>query len=426
VKYIVIVGDGMADRPIQALGGKTPLQVAHKPTIDALAQKSRMGMIQTIPPNLPPGSDVGALSILGYNPNQFLTGRAPLEAAAHGLDLKPGEVAFRCNLVSLSSDKAEFSPKTHNAPLMEDYSAGNIDTHEARELIHCLQKNLGDEEIQFYPGVGYRHLMVWKAGSLHLSCTPPHDIPHQPIGNHLPSGPAAEKLWSLMTQAAVLLAEHPINVERRRKGQKPANSIWFWGQGTCPKMPSFREKHNLSGCLVSAVDLARGIGRLLGLEVLSVPGLTGYLDTNYMGKVQHSMSALREVDFAYIHIEAPDEASHKGKVEDKVKAIEDLDEFVVAEVLRQTKTLGLGDFRLLFLADHATPVEMKVHTSEAVPFLLFDSREPFPSPYPRYDEFVSKTQPSLLIENGFQLMPMFLEKPMLSEREESPWEKFYV
>jgi len=400
----------MADRPLQVLGGKTPLQVAHKPTIDALAKKSRLGMVQTIPPGLPPGSDVGALSILGYNPQQFLTGRAPLEAAASGLDLKPDEVAFRCNLVSLSRDEVEFSSNTHTSTRMEDYSAGNIETQEAKVLMECLHKNLSNEEFQFYSGVGYRHLMVWKGGSPAFSCTPPHDIPNQSIATHLPVGPKAEKLHSLMTQAAALLAKHPVNEARKQRGQKPANSIWFWGQGTRPQMPSFKEKYGLSGSLVSAVDLARGIGRLLGLEVLKVPGLTGYLDTNYVGKVQHSMQALKEVDFAYIHVEAPDEAGHQGKVEDKLRAIEDLDKFVVAEVLRQVEALGLGEFRLLFLPDHATPVGMKIHTSEAVPFLLFDSRAPFPSPYPQYDELVSQMQPGLLVENGFQLMPVFLEK----------------
>ena len=410
MKYIVVIGDGMADRPVQALGGKTPLQVAHKPNIDALAKKSRLGMVHTIPPGLPPGSDVGALSILGYNPQQFLTGRASLEAAAYGLHLAPDDVAFRCNLVSLSADRFEFSPNASNSPLMEDYSAGNIDTQEAKALIECLQKNLGNEEFQFYPGVGYRHLLLWKGGNPKLSCTPPHDIPNQAIGSHLPQGEAAEKLWALMTKAAALLAEHPANTERRRKGQKAANSIWFWGQGTRPQMPSFKEKYGLSGCLVSAVDLAKGLGRLLALEVLKVPGLTGYLDTNYVGKVQHSMEALREVDFAYIHVEAPDEAGHKGKVEDKVRAIEDLDKFVIAEVFRQVEALELGEFRLLFLPDHATPVELRVHTSEAVPFLLFDSRSPFPSPYPRYDELISQIQPGWLIENGFQLMDVFLEK----------------
>jgi len=399
----------MADRPVQALGGKTPLQVAHKPNIDALAKKSRLGMVQTIPPGLPPGSDVGALSILGYNPKQFLTGRAPLEAAAYGLNLAPGEVAFRCNLVSLSADKASFSPDSPDAPLMEDYSAGNIDTHEAKALMECLQQHLGNEEFQFFPGVGYRHLLLWKGGNPQLACTPPHDIPNQSIAAHLPQGQAAEKLWHLMTRAAELLAKHPVNEERRRRGQKPANSLWFWGQGTRPQMPTFKEKYGLSGCLVSAVDLARGIGRLLGLEVLEVPGLTGYLDTNYLGKVQHSMAALLEVDFAYIHVEAPDEAGHKGKVEDKVRAIEDLDKFVIAEVLHQIEFLELGDFRLLFLPDHATPVGLRVHTSEAVPFLLFDSRSPFPSPYPQYDEGVSHMQPGWLVEEGFGLMGMFLE-----------------
>ena len=415
MKYIVVVGDGMADRPVQALGGKTPLQVAKKPTINALACKSRMGMVQTIPPGLPPGSDVGALSIMGYNPQQFLTGRAPLEAAASGIDLKPDEVAFRCNLVSLSEDKVAFSANTHTLALMEDYSAGNIDTQEAKVLIECLQKNLNNEEFQFYSGVGYRHLMVWKNGSPEFSCTPPHDIPNQNIATHLPVGPQAEKLHALMTQAAALLATHPVNEERRRRGQKPANSIWFWGQGTRPQMPSFKEKYNLSGCLVSAVDLAKGIGRLLGLEVLQVPGLTGYLDTNYAGKVQHSMAALKEVDFAYIHVEAPDEAGHQGKVEDKIKAIEDLDKFVIAEVLRQVEALKLGDFRLLFLPDHATPVSLKVHTSEAVPFLLFDSRSAFPSLYPWYDELVSKIHKEAFIQNGFRLMDLFLEKKLWRE-----------
>ncbi|MCL2011379.1 MAG: cofactor-independent phosphoglycerate mutase [Cystobacterineae bacterium] len=408
MKYIVIVGDGMADRPLQELGGKTPLQVAHKPHIDALAKQSKMGMIQTIPLGLPPGSDVGALSILGYNPHEFLTGRAPLEAAASGIDLKPDEVAFRCNLVTLSSDKVVFSPNTQEFPLMEDYSAGNIDTQEAKALIECLQQNLSNEEIQFHPGVGYRHLMVWKGGSLKLSCTPPHDIPGQPIGKYLPFGPAAEKLWALQTKAAALLAEHPVNLERKRKGQKPANSVWFWGQGRRPTMPTFKEKYGMEGCLVSAVDLSRGIGRLLGLEVLKVPGMTGYLDTNYVGKAQAAMYALKEVDFAYIHVEAPDEAGHKGKVDDKIKAIEDIDTFVVAEVLKQAKTLGA--FRLLLLADHATPVGLKVHTSEAVPFLLFDSLKPFPSPHPAYDELVSHMQPPCWVENGFELMAAFLEK----------------
>ncbi|MCL2626748.1 MAG: cofactor-independent phosphoglycerate mutase [Cystobacterineae bacterium] len=398
----------MADRPLEALGGKTPLQVARKPNIDALAAQSRLGMIQTIPPGLPPGSDVGALSILGYNPNLYLTGRAPLEAASQGIELKPNEVAFRCNLVSLSADKASFHPQAPNAPLMLDYSAGNIETQEAKVFIEYLQENLGDGEIRFYPGVGYRHLMVWKGGNPQLLCTPPHDIPNQSIAPHLPAGEGAEKLWGLMTRAAALLQNHPLNLERRHKGQKPANSVWFWGQGRAPAMPSFREKYGLSGCLVSAVDLAKGIGRLLGLNVLKVPGLTGYLDTNYVGKAQHAMAALREADFAYIHVEAPDEAGHQGKLEDKIRAIEDLDAFVVAEVLREAA--ALGDFRLLILADHATPVGLRIHTSEAVPFLLFDSRSPFPSPHPSYDELISQMKPGCFVENGFELMEMFLEK----------------
>lgn len=309
MKYIIIVTDGMADRPLKELGGKTPLMVAFKPNMDRLASDGIVGIVRTIPEGLYPGSDVANLSIMGYDPRIYYTGRAPLEAASIGVKLKEEDVAYRCNLVTLQFNR----DKTR--AIMEDYSAGHITTDEARELIKAINQTISTESISFYPGVSYRHLMVWKDGIAECECTPPHDITGKEITDYLPSGKADEVLRSLMLRSVAVLESHPVNRTRIQKGLRPANSIWLWGQGKRPNIPTFVEKYGLKGSLISAVDLTKGIGIYAGLKIINVPGATGYIDTNYVGKAEYGINSLKEHDLVYIHIEAPDEVSHEGSIE---------------------------------------------------------------------------------------------------------------
>lgn len=354
MKFIVILGDGMADRPLESLRGKTPLQAAHTPNMDGVAGEGKNGLAITVPEGMPPGSDVANLSVMGYDPHKYYTGRAPLEAAAMGVRLGVDDIAFRCNLVTVENG------------VMRDYSAGHITSEEGRELIRALKPLMPAGRL--YAGVSYRNLLVLRAGAKAV-CTPPHDITDRPIVDYLPRGKDAELLIGLMEAAKPLLASHPVNLKRIAEGKRPANMIWLWGQGPAPAMPTFQEKFGLKGAVISAVDLLKGIGVYAGLEVIDVPGATGTIDTNYEGKVEAALDALKRVDFVYLHIEAPDEAAHEGDLALKIKALELFDQKVVGPVIEGLKASG-EDWRVLLLPDHATPIEIKTHSHDPVPFAV--------------------------------------------------------
>jgi 2,3-bisphosphoglycerate-independent phosphoglycerate mutase len=401
MKYVVIIGDGMADRPLKELGGKTPLQKAFTPHMDRLANEGIIGKTRTIPSGFYPGSDVANLSILGYNPLKFYTGRAPLEAASIGVKLNKSDISFRCNLVTLKFDKQR------KKAIMEDYSSGHITTEEARVLISEINNEFGTEDIHFYPGVSYRHLMVWSGGSADVHCTPPHDILGKDIADYLPVGNGEDVLKKMMFESTAILERHPVNKERIKKGMKPANSIWLWGQGKKPALPIFRERYSIDGALVSAVDLTRGIGINIGFEILNVPGITGYLDTNYLGKAEESLKALEKVDFVYIHVEAPDEAGHSGNYKDKIKAIEDFDALVVGTVMKGLEKFK--EYRVLIMPDHATPVEVRTHTNEPVPFVIFDSRLKKKNNSASFDETILEKDNIMNFKKGYKLMDYFIK-----------------
>ncbi|MEJ2492107.1 MAG: cofactor-independent phosphoglycerate mutase [Desulfuromonadales bacterium] len=360
MKYITLLGDGMADEPVPELDGRTPLQAAETPHMDALARRGLIGLAETVPASFHPGSDVANLSVFGYDPAACYTGRSPLEAASMGVELGPDDVAYRLNLVTLGLLGGEL--------YMEDFSAGHIATEEAAQLIHCLQEELGDEVFQFYPGVSYRHLMVWRGGRDDIHVPPPHDLIGQSVNRHVPRSAAAMPLMQITSAAQLLLKQHPVNLRREAQDQPAANSIWLWGQGKRPQMATLQEQYNLSGAVISAVDLIKGIGLYAGLDVINVPGATGYLDTNYRGKAEAALDALSSRDFVYLHVEAPDEAAHGGSLSDKLEAIENFDRDVVGPVMAGMK--DFGDYRILLLPDHPTPVLKRTHTSDPVPFVL--------------------------------------------------------
>ena len=401
MKYVVIIGDGMADRPVEILDGKTPLQKAAIPNMDRLVQQGTIGKIRTVPEGFHPGSDIANLNILGYDPQKFYSGRAPLEAASIGIDLRENDVAYRCNLVTLKYNK----DKTR--AVMDDYSSGHISTEEATELMNEINSEIGSAEIRFYPGVSYRHIMVWSSGATDIECTPPHDITGKDIADYLPVGDREDMLRDIMMKASGILEGHPVNRERMKKGNKPANSIWFWGQGKKLNIPTFREKYSLEGALVSAVDLMRGLGINAGFEILQVPGITGYLDTNYIGKAEAALNALKQKDIVYIHVEAPDEAGHSGKVTDKIQAIEDFDRLVVGTVMEGLKSFD--EYRVLILPDHATPISIKTHSEEPVPFVIFDSRNRRENKGIGFDETITERDDILIFEEGHKLMDYFIK-----------------
>ncbi|MDM7913488.1 MAG: cofactor-independent phosphoglycerate mutase [Methanotrichaceae archaeon] len=354
MKFIVILGDGMADRPIESLKGKTPLQAAHTPNMDSVAREGKNGLAITVPEGMPPGSDVANLSVMGYDPHKYYTGRAPLEAAAMGVKLEEDDIAFRCNLVTVEKG------------IMKDYSAGHITSDEGKELIRDLKPLMPAQRL--YAGVSYRNLLVLRAGADAI-CTPPHDITDRQIEDYLPRGRDSELLIGLMEAAKPILATHPVNLKRIAEGKRPANMIWLWGQGPAPAMPTFKERFGLSGAMISAVDLLKGIGVYAGLEVIDVPGATGTIDTNYAGKVEAALKALVRVDFVYLHVEAPDEAAHEGDLELKIKALELFDQKVVGPVIEGLKARG-DDWRVLLLPDHATPISIRTHSHDPVPFAI--------------------------------------------------------
>lgn len=365
MKYIILIGDGMADSDLAELGNKTPLDAAKTTNMDLLAGRGRYGLFRTVPPGFSPGSDVANLSVMGYDPRKYYTGRAPLEAASIGVKLGPTDIAFRCNLVTLAEKDGQ--------TIMDDYSSGHITTDDAREIVLSLDEALKSEGVRFYPGTSYRHLMVWKDGAKDLLTTPPHDISDKPVAPWLPKGDRADKLVRLMELSWAVLKDHPTNKKRVAAGKKPATSIWLWGQGSAPAMPTLRERFGMEGSIISAVDLMKGIGLYAGLEVINVPGATGYIDTNYAGKASAALEALETKDFVCVHVEAPDEAGHNGNLKDKLTAIEDFDAKIVGPVVNGAARFG--EFTVLVLPDHPTPIAIKTHTTDPVPFVLARSAD---------------------------------------------------
>lgn len=408
MKYIILLGDGMADRPRSDLGGRTCLQAARTPNLDRMATLGQIGMVRTVPAGFPPGSDVANLSVMGYDPRKYYTGRSPLEAASIGVQLGPDDVAYRCNLVTLRVSSAGGGSERRRNAVMEDFSAGHISTQEARSLIEEIERKLGTEHIRFFPGVSYRHLMVWKGGKDRIECTPPHDIQDRSISDYLPSGEGADVINRLMEASADILTAHPVNKARLEQGKRTANSIWLWGQGKRPSMPTFREKYGLEGSVISAVDLTKGIGVYAGFEVVNVPGATGWIDTNYVGKAEHALFALKTRDIVYLHVEAPDEAGHTGDVRNKIKAIEDFDELVVGNILEGMRQFD--EYRILAMPDHPTPIEIRTHSAEPVPFALYDSRHEREGDPVAYCEKIAERKDAALFEKGYTLMDHFLER----------------
>lgn len=399
MKSIVIVGDGMADEPRPELGGKTPLQYARTPNLDYLAAHGEMGLVTTVPEGFAPGSDVANLSVMGYDPTRYYTGRSPLEAVSMGIELAEEDVSFRCNLVTLS-EEGDYDQKT-----MVSYNGGEIETSEARVLIDHLNHHLSDDRFRFFPGISYRHLLVWHKGTDETDLTPPHDIPNRVVGKYLPSGAGGDDLLRLMKESNRLLTGHRVNVDRAEKGKLPANSAWFWGQGRRPSLPSFAEKYGVRGSVISAVDLIKGIGICAGMRVIEVEGATGTITTNFRGKAVAALTALQEGDdFVLIHVEAPDEAGHQGELETKVKAIEEIDEKIVGEVL-----LGMRDqhYRVMVLPDHPTPISIRTHTADPVPFVVCTSTDELFRGARTFDESTASESP-LRFQLGYRLMDYFL------------------
>ncbi len=395
MKYIVVLGDGMADEPIESLDGKTPLEYAKTPVMDDLAGKGQIGLAYMIPEGMKPGSDTANLAVLGYNPKNYYTGRSPLEALSIGVDMKDTDIAIRCNIVTVSEEKGiPYKERT-----IIDHSSGEISTEDAAVLLDVVKKELGSEIFQYYAGTSYRHLLIWDHGKV-AELTPPHDILGKTIGKYLPQEPA---LKEMMEKSFALLNNHPINIERAKRGLNKANSIWFWGAGTRPKLDSFEEKTGKKGVMISAVDLLKGIAVGTGMKNINVPGADGTLHTNYEGKAMAAVTALLEddYDFAYIHVEAPDEMGHQGNTKDKIEAIESLDAKVVAVVKREMDASG-EPYRMLVLPDHPTPIRLRTHTAGPVPYILYDSTRERRS-IGRYNEAEAEMSGNV-VQEGYRLI----------------------
>lgn len=401
MKYVVLLCDGMADLPREDLTGKTPMGTAKKPNMDKLAKVSEVGLVKTVIDSLKPGSDVANLSVLGYDPSVYYSGRSPLEAGSIGIDMKPTDVSFRCNLVTLSEEE-NYEDKT-----ILDYCAGDISSEEAAELIAFIQEKMGDEEFSFYSGVSYRHCLIWDNGTLDMgTLTPPHDITGRKITDYLGVNKNGEKLLDMMKRSYDLLKDHPVNKKRIEKGLRPANSIWLWGEGVRKDLMSFEEKYGLKGAMISAVDLLKGIGKFTGMKVIDVPGATGYIDTNFGGKAQAAIDTLKsESDFVYIHVEAPDECGHRFEIENKVKSIELIDGLILEPIL---KAFEGEEIKILICPDHPTPLALKTHTNAPVPYLIYDSRKTEKG----VDKFCEESaeQTGNFIGVGHTLMERFLGK----------------
>ncbi len=410
-KYIVIIGDGMGDFALKELDGKTPLEVAITPGMDFLASYGEIGVCQTIPTGKHPGSDVAIMGLLGYPPEEKYTGRGPIEAAARGIILKPEDVAYRCNLVTLKFEG--------NNLIMEDYSADHISTEEATELINSINHKVATDKIELIPGVSYRHILLWRGGSGGLHTYPPHDLLGKDVWFAFQSYDEEPYLKEFILKAIEILEKHPINQRRKLENKKPANAIWPWGQGRTPDLEPFEELWGLKGAVISAVDLIKGLGILAGLEVINVPGATGYLDTNYEGKVDAALEALKELDFVLIHIEAPDEVSHEGNLELKIKAIDDLDRRVIRYLLEKIHSVT-NNYRILVCCDHLTPIPIRTHSVKPVPWVIFDAQRDGKKKKKRDIKFCEReaSQANLIYKSGPELISAFLErKPRVKQEE---------
>lgn len=403
MKYLVMLCDGMADEPNEALGNSTPMEKANKPCMNSLAAKAEVGIVKTVAEGLKPGSDVANLSVLGYEPAVYYSGRSPLEAASIGIDLKDTDVTLRCNLVTLSDDE-DYENKT-----ILDYCADDISSEEAKILIEYIQEKLGNDVFRFYPGVSYRHCLVWSNGNPHPGVlTPPHDITGKVITDYIPKGEAVDELYDLMKKSYDLLKDHPVNKARIARGKRPANSIWLWGEGTKPLLDNFSEKFGKKGSMISAVDLLKGIAICAGMNSVDVEGATGYLDTNFDGKCKAAIEEFKKgADLVYIHVEAPDECGHRGEIENKVKAIEMIDEHILAPVVEFLR--GYDDFAVLVCPDHPTPLSIRTHTSTPVPYLIYDSKNEINSGVKVFCEKEAR-ETGNYIEKGFTMMNYFLTK----------------
>lgn len=403
MKYLVMLCDGMADEPNEALGNSTPMEKANKPCMDSLAAKAEVGIVKTVAEGLKPGSDVANLSVLGYEPAVYYSGRSPLEAASIGIDLKDTDVTLRCNLVTLS-DEEDYEKKT-----ILDYCADDISSEEAKILIEYIQEKLGNDVFRFYPGVSYRHCLVWSNGNPHPGVlTPPHDITGKVITDYIPKGEAVDELYDLMKKSYDLLKDHPVNQARIARGKRPANSIWLWGEGTKPLLDNFSEKFGIKGSMISAVDLLKGIAICAGMNSVDVDGATGYLDTNFDGKCKAAIEEFKNgADLVYVHVEAPDECGHRGEIENKVKAIEMIDEHILAPVVEFLR--GYDDFAVLVCPDHPTPLSIRTHTSTPVPYLIYDSKNEINSGVKVFCEKEAR-ETGNYIEKGFTMMNYFLTK----------------
>ena len=399
MKYVVILGDGMADEPIEALGGRTPLEAAGTPTMDLLAKDAEIGLLKTIPDGMKPGSDTANLAVLGYDPKEYYTGRSPLEALSIGVPMEDTDVALRCNLVTLTEEEP------YEEKRILDHSASEISTEDAAVLLDAVKKELENESYQFYTGTSYRHCMIWKHGTV-VELTPPHDHLTEVIHPYLPQDAA---LREMQKRSYEILASHPINQERKAKGLNPANSCWFWGAGTKPMLSAFSEKYEKNGTMISAVDLLKGIAVGAKMQVVEVPGANGGLHTNYEGKAEAALKALLQdgKDFAYVHLEAPDEMGHQGSLERKLQAIENLDHRIIRLVKEGLDASG-EDYRMLVLPDHPTPLRIRTHSSEPVPYLLYDSRKRLDSSE-SYCERTAKEN-GILRPEGYKMMDVLLER----------------
>lgn len=400
MKYVVVLGDGMADYPLEEFGGKTPLEIAETPTMDKLSKISEVGLCHTIPDGMAPGSDTANLSVIGYNPKIYYSGRSPLEALSIGVDMKPTDISFRCNIVTVSEEEAEYEKKT-----IIDHSSGEITTEEAAQLIEAIRPVLENEEYKFYVGTAYRHLTIWDKGEV-VELTPPHDILGKVIGDYLPKQPA---LKEMMKKSYDILVNHPVNIARKERGLNPANSLWFWGAGTRPALSSFEEKTGKKGVMISAVDLLKGIAVGADMDNIEVEGADGTLHTNYEGKAKAATDALINdgYDFAYIHVEAPDEMGHQGSAERKIQAIQYLDGRIIKPVMEAFEAAGV-DYRMLIMPDHPTPIALRTHVSDPVPYMLYDSTKPVNNDKP-YSEQGAKDS-GVYVAEGHTMIDHLLER----------------
>jgi 2,3-bisphosphoglycerate-independent phosphoglycerate mutase len=402
MKYIVILGDGMADYPVEQLGDKTPLQYAVKPTIDYMVKHGILGMVKTVPEGMPPGSDTANLSVMGYDPRKYYSGRSPFEAASMGVEMLNTDITFRCNVVTLSEDKP------YEEKIMIDHSADEITTAEAAELIKAVNEYLSTESIKFYPGVSYRHLMIWDRGPYEWNLTPPHDILGKRVKDYMPKGLQSEIIEQMMKKSSEFLSQHEINKKRIKKGLRPANSIWIWGEGKRPLLSNFYDKYKLKGSVISAVDLIKGIGICAELDSIDVEGATGNIHTNFVGKAYAALEELSKgKDFVYIHIEAPDECGHRYEVENKPRAIELIDSQIIKVIKDELDRTGVA-YRMMILPDHATPLVLRTHTSEPVPFLIYQSNKEYDNQTQTYDESCGSSS-KLYFPEGHKLMDYFIK-----------------